>query len=658
MPPEVRRAFVLVSLGVVIAAVVWASQMKSLPPADFSFQNGTDPKTIDPARATGDTESRIIFALFEGLLRMLPAGEVDPATGQQPMTPQPAMAESFELSDDGKTYTFHLRKDAKWTDGSEVTSHDFAWSWLRALHPETACEYAQLFYEVPYAQQYNEMIVNIGDRVEVELFNRPGESRDSEANVQQFPRGTIRYGTLRSIRKPPAPKFPVGADEKATETIELQWQDQWVYVVDVAKVNADGTVDWDGETEQQSFAIDPASSVGDQTIQRTHRVLVAFDKLGGLETPDDHTLIVHLNNPVPYFANLIAFYPMYPVNRKCVETHGSPMWTKPENIVTNGPYTLKLRRLRDRVRFEKFRDYYNADQVALETIDAVSVESQNTALNMYERGQLQWVYDPPTAVLEELLKRPDFHPAPKLSVYFYKLNTARPPLDDVRVRRALAMAVDRQQIINEVTKAGQMPAYTLVPPLAGYTSAVGLKPDVAEARQLLADAGYPGGRGFPKLMLSYNTSETHRPIAEVIQQQWQNNLNVKIELQNMEWGSFQEFVQQEKYDLARYGWIADYPDPNTFLDLWITDGAQNNTNWSNPAYDQLIQDASGELDPVKRLSLLRQAEQIWVDEMPVIPIYFYKSLNLIKPNVAGFAPNAQEVHPLHLIRYRDQSPGR
>lgn len=219
MPPEVRRAFLIAAGLLVAVALVWASVFESLPPAEFSLQNFSDPKTIDPGRATGDTESRIIFELFDGLLEMMPAGDADPNTGLQPMSPQPAVASSYEISDDGRTYTFHLRKDAKWSDGSPLTSHDFAWSWLRMLHPATACEYSFQLYAIPYAQEFNQATVNIGDRVEIELFDRPGESNTSEPNIQPFPRGTIRYGTLRNIRKPDKPVIPSGmlkSDEESS----------------------------------------------------------------------------------------------------------------------------------------------------------------------------------------------------------------------------------------------------------------------------------------------------------------------------------------------------------------------------------------------------------------------------------------------------------
>lgn len=644
----------MIAAALVVVAIVWASVFESLPPADFSLQSGTDPKTLDPARATGNIEGRLITELFDGLLSMLPDGEPDPETGLQPMSPQPAVAHSYDVSDDGRTYTFHLRKDARWSDGTPVTSHDFAWSWLRLLHPATACEYTFHLFGVPYAQAFNSGVVKVGDRVEVELWDRPGEPTTGEPNIQNFPRGTMVYGTLREIRQPAEPELPDSMSESDRESKMLDWQEQSVYVVDVAEVASDGSVNWDGPTKRQSFCVAPASPVGDESTQRTHGVLVAFEKLGGLETPDDHTFVVHLTDPIPYFPNLVAFYTLFPVQKACVEKHGSPMWTKAENIVSNGPYRLQLRRLRDRLRLVKNEHYYNTDDVALQTVDFLSLEGQNTALNMYETGQIHWVTDPPSALTEILAKRPDYYSAPQLSVYFYRINVARPPLDDVRIRRAIAMAIDRVQIVEQVTKNGQIPAYTIVPPgLADYVSADSFSHDVQNAKELLTQAGYPGGRGLPKMTILYNTTDEHRAIAEVIQQQLQNNLNIQVDLQNMEWGSFLDKVQQTNYDIARAGWIADYPDPNTFLDMWVTGGPQNNTNWSNPEFDKLIAEAGRESDPLKRLELLRQAEQIFVSELPVIPLYFYTSKNMVKTNVKGFSATAQDLHPISLLRFED-----
>lgn len=659
MPLELRRAFVIVALIVVVVAVVWATRFDTMPPAEFSFQNATDPKTLDPHRASGSPESRILFNTFSGLLQMLPDGDPDPETGLQPMSAQPAVAESYEVTDDKLTYTFHLRDDAMWSDGTPITSHDFVWSWTRMLHPGTACEYNFQLFSLPHAKAFSNGDLEIGDRVEVEMWDRPfpdgrTEAETGEANIQNFPRGTMRYGTLKEIRKTEKPQFADDVDKQIKTDALGKWQESWVHVVDVVSTNDDGRVNWDDVTATQTFSADLDSPLAEASTQRIHNVLVAFDKLGDLQTPDDHTLIVHLKDPLPYFPSLTAYYPLFPVPRHVIEKYGMPMWTKPENIVSNGPYLIELRRLRDRVRLRKNPKWFDAESVAVETIDALSTEGQNTALNMYVTGQLDWVTDPPGALMDTLIQRDDFLAAPMLSVYFYRINVNRKPLDDPRVRRAIAMAIDRKQIVEQVTKSGQVPAFSLVPPgIAGYQSPPGLQPNIEKAKQLLTEAGYPGGRGIPKISILYNTNEGHRAIAEVIQQQLQNSLNVKLELQNMEWGSFLDKTNQIDYDIARAGWIADYADPNTFLDLWVTGGPQNSTGWSNLRFDDLLRQAAAESDSKTRMKLLAKAEAIWIEEMPVIPLYFYVSLNIVKPRVGGFFPTPQDTHPFQLLRIKE-----
>ena len=636
-----------------VAAVVWASRFESLPPAEFSFQNGTDPKTLDPHRATGQPENRILRNLFTGLLQLLPEGPPDPATGVQRLTPQPGVAESVEVGDDRLTYTFRLRPDAVWTDGRRITAEDFVWSWRRMLHPETACEYNFLLFAVPGAEKYAGGIVDVGDRVEVELWDRPGETNDGEANYQNFPRGTMVYGTLREVRSVDPPRVPDGMKKLAAERLIAAAEARTVFVVETVDVDDDGRPLWDRPATTRSFTRDPSSPLADEATERTHAVLVAFGADGddaAVRAVDDRTLVVRLDRPVPYFDYLMAYNPLCPVPRHVVERYGKPMWTKPEHIVSNGPYRLGLRRLRDRVRLVKNDRWFDADNVSLRSIDALSVESQNTALNMYETGEIDWVTDPPVTLMEELVKRDDFIGEPILGVYYYELNTKRPPLDDPRVRRALALAINRRQITEEVTKAGQPPAGSIVPPgIAGYEPPEGLTESAESARALLAEAGYPGGRGFPKFTVLYNTSEAHRSIAEVIQQQWKNTLNIQIELQNMEWGSFLDKRQQRQYDISRAAWIADYPDPNTFLDLWLADSPQNNTNWSDERFETLMASAEQEANPDRRMRLLAEAEAVFVREVPAIPIYFYVGINLVKPRVKGLAPTPRDLHPLQLL---------
>ena len=225
------------------------------------------------------------------------------------------------------------------------------------------------------------------------------------------------------------------------------------------------------------------------------------------------------------------------------------------------------------------------------------------------------------------------------------------------IRQALNQAINKREICEKVLQAGQQPARSMVPPgLAGYELAECGEYDVENARRLLAEAGYPGGSGLPLIEVLYNSSQAHQQIAETIGEYWQRNLGVKVRLRSLEWGSFLSTTQKLEYQIARAGWIGDYPDPNTFLDLFISGGPQNETGWSSKDYDRLIEAAQNEENPRQRLQLLHDAEAILMDELPIIPIYSYVSVNLVNPRIKGFYSNAQDLHPLTDIYIDEPRP--
>lgn len=649
--PTIRKLFPYLALALCLGSLAWAVSFGKLAPADFTFNNDDEVKTIDPAKATGQPENRIINALFEGLVRMLPKEGVGlDKDGAVPLFASPGCAELPEVSPDGRTYTFRMQPTARWSNGDPVTSRDFVWSWRRTLHPETAAEYAYQLYYIRGAKAYNRAEVEAGGRVEVEL----GDRRDP---LQPFPRGTMLRGTLKELRRPPAPEAAPDASEDDKSRADAAWRKRWTYVVEV-----DGRDDRDGVVTAQppvvrEFAVSDEGMQGQGAqgqVERALQVLPDFERTVGLETPDDRTLIVRLNDPTPFFVELVAFYPYFPVHRGCVEAHGTPFWTKPGRIVSNGPFELQERRIRDRIRMVKNEQYWNAKEVQLRVVDALAVKYQTTALSMFLKGQLDWITKPPTAMLSDLEKRPEFVRGPAMITYFYRLNVDRKPLDDVRVRRALNLAMDKAAICERVTRGGERPARSLVPPgMQGYVQSLCGEHDVDAAQRLLAEAGFPGGKGFPRMEILFNTHDAHRDIAEVIQQQWKQNLGIDVELRNLEWGVYLDSMMRVDFDIARAGWVPDYSDPNTFLDMFVTGGSHNNTNWGLPEYDRLIAAAGAEPDSVKRMKLLQDAERLLMDELPIIPIYYYVTLNMVQTRVKQFTPNAQDLHHLHILRVDD-----
>ncbi len=582
----------------------------SLPPADFTFVNESEIKSLDPAIVTGNPENRIINAVFEGLTKLHP----------ETLEPIPGLAKSWDISDDLLTYTFHMREEARWTDGSPVVAADIHYSMRRFLGPRTAAEYAYQAWYIKNAHNYSlgAKGIEAGDPVEVEL-NLPVDAINTW-------RGEIVHGKLLAV-------------EQKNES-----DDQRVFVVEIGgKPVRYQTVDDEHAAENRP----PAN------MRWCRQVLLDFREVG-IEVMDPLTLRITLENPTPYFLNLMGFYPLFPVNQKCVETFGSPQWAKPENIVTNGPFNVEFRRIRDRIRLRKSETYWNRETIRLNVIDALSVDAVTTSLNMYMTNTADWVTEAPGPALRILRQqqppRDDLNPAPFLSTYFYLLNTARKPLGDIRVRRALSLALDREEITSKILAAGEVPAFGLVPPgITGYESqqTAGYDPD--EARRLLAEAGYPEGKGFPRLDILYNTHEMHQTIAEVIRKQWQRELGISISTRNEEWATYLASQRQMKYNISRRGWVGDYADPNTFLDMFVTDSEQNSTGWSNAEYDRLIAATGKEADPVARMRLFEQAEKILLDELPILPIYFYTSKNMVKPYVRGFYNNVQNFHPLWAI---------
>lgn len=590
---------VVTGLGIVVGAVLWVR----LPPADFTFINETEVKSLDWAVVTGIPEHRIVGNIFEGLTRL------DAKT----LEPLPGVAERWDILDDKKTYTFHLRKDAKWSNGEPVTAHDFLYSLRRFLDPQTAAEYAYQAWYLVNARRYSQGAKGIkpGDPVEVELNERP-------EGALPFARGEVLRGKLVRID---------GDDKDRVFVVEINGKER--------KFQA-------GEKREVLTGIEPCK-----------QVLLDFSEVGA-KALDDYTIEMQLENPTPFWLQLLNYHALLPVNKTCLETHGSPDWTFAENIITNGPYRVAFRRIRDRIRLVKNEHYWDRDRVKLNVIDALAITPQVTMYNLFATGKVDWITDLPAIVLRELIKsgeaKEELDPKPYLGTYYFLLNTKRKPLDDPRVRKALALALDREEITRTATGAGEVPAYSLVPlGIPGYTPEKFGEENVKEAQRLLAEAGFPNGRGFPKLEILYNTQQAHQTIAQLIRKQWEKNLGITASTRNEEWGSYQTSIRQMEFDTARRAWIADYIDPNSHLDIMVTDGENNNTGWSNAEYDRLIAAARAEPDEAKRFELFHQAERILMAELPIIPVYYYVDKNMIKKDVRGLYRNPLDQHPLSAV---------
>ena len=479
-------------------------------PVVFHYNNLTEPQSLDPAVVTGVPEHRIYMALFEGLVAYHP----------ETLAAVPGVAESWEISDDGLTITFKLRKDAIWSDGTPVTAPQFVKSWLRFLDPELAAEYTYMMNMViKGAEAYN------------------------------------------------------------------------------------------------------SGEAGPEAVQ--------------IRAPDDYTFQFDLIGPAPYALDMLTHYAfaVHPIH--AIEKYGDD-WIRPDNIVSNGPFVLEEWTPQDKLVVVKNDKYWDAGAVKLDKIVFYPIEDENTSLNLFLDGQLDWIELVPDARLDEMKLHPTYKVAPAFITYYYIFNTKREPLDDTRVRKALAMAIDRQELVDKVTRGGQFPAFGITPPLAYYPKVVAFKEDVEGAKKLLAEAGFPGGKGFPKFTILYNTSEGHKRIAEYVQQKWAETLGIQVDIMNQEWGTYLDTRFTGNFDISRAGWQGDYVDPNTFLDMWITDSDLNDGKWSNKEFDDLIFKAARMPAGQERLDALSRAEEIMIGEdMAIMPFYYYTRTNWIDTNKWG-----------------------
>lgn len=635
--------------------------------ADFVFVNGAEVSSLDPASVSGVPEGRVMYALYEGL------------TSRHPKTlaPLPGMADSWHVSPDGVTYTFHIREDARWSNGDPLTAHDFEWSWQRLLHPETASEYSYQLWYLVGAKAYSFLPMDVGgerwwfdERTYVHLEPEDGRVRLGVHGFSGLVPGTDEAtAALTDVRRA---LESAGASFRSNPNPEAAapYGDGWLLEAQLSEQQLTGAL-------PSAFLPEPEA-----------RERLFWPRVGA-HAEDDHTFVVTLAAPTPFFLTLTSFYPLMPTHRATWEwaraTYPATWqieWIAPENLVTNGPYLLAERRINDRIRLRKNPLYWDADHVAFRTIDILAVEHYVTMLNLYLTGQVDWIDRCAPNLIPRMMPREDFNPESYLGTYFYRVNVNRPPLDDVRVRRALALAIDRRAICEKITKKGEKPLYSLcpgglpgyprpemrhtpfAPDLSDYDAAFAA--DCEEARALLAEAGYgPGGKTIPSIEIHYNTSESHRDIAEVIADTWKRELDVDARLLNQEWKVYLDTQNTISYDVSRSAWIGDYPDPNTFVDLFVTGGENNRTGWGNPRYDELVQRASLEPDPAARLGLLAEAESILLEELPILPIYSYVSQNIVNPRLGGFYENVMDDHfpkfwywrsDEELARWREDEP--
>ncbi len=378
----------------------------------------------------------------------------------------------------------------------------------------------------------------------------------------------------------------------------------------------------------------------------------------GVRAPDPYTLQLQLEAPTPFLPQLLCEMPYVPVPRHVIEKWGD-QWTRPEHIVSNGPFVLAQFEPRRGAVLRRNKRYVGDYPPFFDQIEALVTDSEDTALQWYEVGRTQWHGDiglpaEKIAALRQL-GRPDLHSEPKLCTYYLSLRVDQPPLDDVRVRRALALAVDRQRLVLHVLRGGEVAAANAVPDLFAATlgyhaqTSDGFDPDLA--RQLLAEAGHPRGKGLAPIVLQHNTGEMHRAIAEFVQRSWHEHLGVDVQLHNLEWGTLLQALRTGQFQIGRSSWCADYPDPLTFLDVFGAAHPANYPGYHSAGYDAALATAKHATESQARNQALTQAETLLARDAPILPLYHYTGAYLLKPFVLGYLPHPQDMHPLKFGRW-------
>lgn len=487
----------------------------------LNIGNGVEPHSLDWQLASGIQEQRILIAISEGLVNLHP----------ETLAPLPGVAERWEISNDGLTYTFFLKEGLLWSNGDPLTAKDFIFAFERLLNPKSQSPHISFFHAIHNAQSYY-------------------------------------TGKITDFKE-----------------------------------------------------------VGIEIV--------------------DNCIIFKLDYPVPYFLSLVSHHSFFPLHEKTLLQYGDK-WIRPENIVTNGPFCLKSWVIYDHIRVEKNSFYHNQSDVHLDAIIFFPIEDRVTEYHQFSQGALDITSFVPTDYARALLKAndPRFRTHPYLSTAFYLMNTKRAPLDDVRVRIALNLAIDRSILVNHILTLSQMPAYNLVPPgVFGYPHQSFFHEDIAKAKALLTEAGYPNGKGFPRLTLLYNTSDELQTIAQFVQNQLKENLGIDLVLENQEWATFRQSRLNHAFDLCRGNWVGDYNDPTTFLDLFQSGSSFNTGEWSCSSYDNLLAMAQKTIDPVQRTEYLQQAEDLLMQQMPLVPLYFINWRALVSDKVKGWYNNIMDYHP-------------
>ena len=498
----------------------------------LNIGNGPDPYSIDPHLASNVSEYKVISALFECLI--IPHPET--------LAPVPGVAESWTISEDNRTYTFNIRTDAKWSDGTAITAQDFVFSVKRALSRGLGCPNVDMFFDIKNAKNY---------------FN---------------------YN-----------------------------------ITDFAEV--------------------------------------------GIKAVDEHTLEIKLEHDVPYFLSLVMTPVWSPINEKCILANGAiddrnNKWARAKNIVSNGPFSLKKWNIGNSLITIKNKNYWDAKNVQCDVVKFYCITDPTTEERMFLNGDIDITEVTSfTSLKSGGIDRDVVHVTPYLGCFFYTFNTQNKFLSNVNIRRALSLAIDRKALLETLGEPNKLSATGLIPPgTANFEQQTCFESDLELARKLLSESGLAEELREATQQLFYNSAMKNKTVAEFVQESWKKNLGINVELRGQEWKTFVVTRKLHEFDIARGGWIGDFNDPTTFLNLFVSGGLQNHGQWSNKEYDAAIEQSNAEgVSRQQRVALLKKAEQILIDNMAIMPLYYESSHHLVSKNVIGWHENILDIHPFKFM---------
>ena len=507
-----KKWFLALAAVLCLMGTAWAGEK------EIVYNLSIEPRTIDPVLNNAVDGSNVIFNLFEGLVRI---GFDD--------APEAGCAEKWEVSEDGMSWTFHLRKDLKWSDGKPMTAEDFRCGFQRVFNPENACPFAYVGYFIK--------------------------------NGEECFKGTAKLEEL------------------------------------------------------------------------------------GVTAVDERTLRLDLKHPSPLMLDYLSYHIFFPARADVVEQDPRG-WSASGSFPCNGPFMITEWKHNSEMTLVKNPNYWEADKVKLDKIRMTMIVDSNTALAATKAGKIDFNKQLPPQMTPQLIKSGEAKLANTLGVSFSVFNLKRPPFDNPKVRQAFNLAIDRTAMVEKVAQGGQKPAVAYIPYVIPGTGAdkdfrgeskdyLPVKADPEAARKLLAEAGYPDGKGFPKVAYKYNLNPVNKAIAEALQAMWKQNLGVEVELSNEEWKVFIETRNQKNFDIARHAYLADFLDAGSLLELWVTDGPMNVANYSNPEYDACMKEARTEMDRSKRIGAMLRAEELLMKDAVTLPIYFYTTAYIQSDRVKG-----------------------